>query len=65
MEEEQDKNNRLRSQIQSLRSGNHSAILATLQELRTQGNVSILPDLFELLLNQENELIKRAQHGKF
>ena len=57
MEEEQDKNSRLRLQIQSLRSGNHSAILATLQELRTQGNVSILPDLFELLLNQENELI--------
>ncbi len=57
MEPAQDKNSKLRSQIQTLRSGNHSAILTTLKDLRSQGNVSILPDLFELLLDQENELI--------
>ncbi len=49
--------NKLKNQIQSLRSGNRSAILSTLKELRSGGNVSILPDLFELLLDQEDEQI--------
>ncbi len=49
--------NKLRNQQQSLRSGNRSAIVTTLNELRTDGNVSILPALFDLLLDQEDEQI--------
>jgi len=48
---------RLKSQIQSLRSGNRSAIIATLKEVRTSGTVAILPDLLELLATQEDEQI--------
>jgi len=48
---------KLRNQIQSLRSGNRSAILTTLKELMTDGNVSILPDLIDLLLDHEDEQI--------
>jgi len=51
------KDSRLKNQIQSLRSGNRTAILTTLKELRSDGNVSILPDLFDLLLDQEDEQI--------
>ncbi len=57
MDQENNKNNRLKLQIQSLRSGNRTAIVSTLQELRTDGNISILPELFELLLNQEEKQI--------
>ena len=55
MEEKSD--DKLRSQIQSLRSGNRSAILSTLKEFRVHGHISILPDLFDLLVEQENEEI--------
>jgi hypothetical protein len=48
---------RLKSQIQSLRSGNRSAIIATLKEVRTSGSVAILPDMLELLAAQEDEQI--------
>lgn len=57
MEQEITRENRLKHQIRSLRSGNRIAILATLKELRSQGDVSILPDLFELLLDKEDEQI--------
>ena len=57
MEPEEDKNSRLKSQIQALRSGNHSAILTTLKELRVHGDISILPELFEVMLGQEDEQI--------
>ena len=57
MEPENSTSNKLKNQIQSLRSGNRSAILTTLNELRRDGNVSILPDLFDLLLEQEDEQI--------
>lgn len=49
--------NKLQDQIQSLRSGNKNAILGTLKELRAKGNVSILPELFQLMLVQEDEQI--------
>lgn len=58
MEQEKAKDNRLKAQIQSLRSGNRLAILTTLKELRSQGDISILPELFDLLLDQEDEQIK-------
>lgn len=50
--------NKLQGQIQSLRSGNRNAILGTLEELRSEGNVSILPELFQVLLVQEDEQIQ-------
>lgn len=55
MNTEKGKEDKLRSQIQTLRSGNQNAILSTLKELRAHGNVSILPDLFDLMVEQENE----------
>lgn len=50
-------NKKLKQQIESLRSSNRSAILATLDELRSEGDISILPDLFNLMLVQEDEEI--------
>ena len=52
---EEKKSDKLRAQIQSLRSGNKSAILSTLKELRVHGHISILPDLIELLLEQASD----------
>ena len=60
METEQDRYSKLQSQIQSLRSGNRSAILSTLQELRSHGNVSVLPVLFDLMLDQEDAEVNQA-----
>ncbi len=54
---EEKSNDKLRSQIQSLRSGNRSAILSTLKEFRVHGHISILPYLLDLLVEQENEEI--------
>ena len=49
--------NRLKSQSQSLRSGNRSAIITTIKELRTTGSIAILPELIDLLAAQEDEQI--------
>ncbi len=57
MEPEEIYKNKLKSHIQSLRSGNRTAIFATLREVRSGGNVEILPGLFDLLLDQEDEQI--------
>ncbi len=57
MEPENNNSSKLKNQIQSLRSGNPSAIVSTLKELRSEGNISILPDLFDLLDAQEDEQI--------
>lgn len=48
---------RLKGQIATLRSNNRSAILETIKELRSTGDVSVLPELFNLLLVQEDEEI--------
>lgn len=56
----QDSNKKLRQQITSLRSSNRSAILETLKELRSDGDVSVLPELFNLMLIQEDEEILGA-----
>lgn len=53
----EDNNKKLRIQIASLRSSNKSAILETLKEVRSEGDVSILPELFNLMLIQEDEEI--------
>jgi len=47
----------LAGQIQALRSNNKNAILGTLKEIRSQGSVSILPELFQVMLVQEDEQI--------
>lgn len=57
-ESEHIKQERLREQIRALRSGNRTAILVALNELRSTGNVSILPDLFDLLMEQEDVQIR-------
>lgn len=49
------KNKKLKQQIASLRSSNRSAILETIKELRSEGDISILPELFNLMLIQEDE----------
>jgi len=51
----EENNKKLRLQIASLRSSNRSAILETLKELRSEGDVSVLPELFNLMLIQEDE----------
>ena len=53
----EDNNKKLRLQIASLRSSNKSAILETLKELRSEGDVSVMPELFNLMLIQEDEEI--------
>jgi HEAT repeat protein len=55
MQTEEEKKNKESLQIQALRSGNHSAIRSTLKELRIHGKVSILPEIFDLLADQEDE----------
>ena len=47
-------------QIGILRSGNSSAIIDTIQEIRNHGSVTILPELFDLLLISENKEIIKA-----
>ena len=51
-------NTKLKQQIATLRSNNRSAILETLKELRSEGDVSVLPELFQLLLVQEDAEIR-------
>ena len=55
LNDSQDSNKKLRQQIASLRSSKRSAILETLKELRSYGDVSVLPELFNLMLIQEDE----------
>lgn len=50
-------NSKLKQQIESLRSNNRGAILETLRELRSEGDVSVLPDLFNLMVVQEDKEI--------
>lgn len=47
-------------QISILRSGNTSAIIDTIQEIRKKGSVTILPELFDLLLISGNEEVIQA-----
>lgn len=50
--------NKLKEQITALRSSNRSVILDTLKDLRSDGDVSVLPDLFNLMLIQEDDEIQ-------
>lgn len=53
----QESHRKLKGQIQSLRSSNKNSILDTLKELRSEGNVSVLPELFQVMLVQEDEQV--------
>ena len=57
MDTEKGQKEKLKNQIAALRSGNKTAILVTLKEIRTQGDISIIPELFDLLLDQEDSQI--------
>ena len=57
MEEKNSARVREKDQINALRSGNRTAVLETLKALRTSGKVSLLPELFCLLVDQEDEEI--------
>lgn len=50
---------RLKQQISSLRSNNRTAILDTVKELRREGDISVLPELFNQLLIQEDPEIRK------
>jgi len=49
----------LRGQIRALRSGHRGTILDTIKTIRTESSVTILPELFDLLVDQEDEEISR------
>jgi len=51
----QNTGSRLKQQIVTLRSNNRRAIIETIGELRSDGDVSVLPDLFNLMLIQEDK----------
>ena len=60
MEEKESAELKQTDQINALRSGNKSAILATLKALRNSGKVFLLTELFNLLADQEDEDILAA-----
>lgn len=55
--EPENEQKRLTRQIEALRSGNRTAILTSLKEVRTEGQVAVIPELFNLLLDQEDDQI--------
>lgn len=55
--EQENGQKKLARQFDALRSGNRTAILGALKELRMEGELAVLPELFELLLDQEDEQI--------
>lgn len=57
MEQDRGEENRLKHQLSALQSGNRSAILGALRDIRYSGSVAVLPGLFELLVEQEDQQI--------
>ncbi len=49
-----------KKQVSILRSGNTAAIIDAVREVRNRGNSSILPEIFDLLLNSESEEVINA-----
>ena len=47
----------LKIQIAALRSGNRTTLMDALKEIRNDSSVDVLPELFNLLLDQEDEEI--------
>ena len=57
MEKEDKSKETLKVQIAAIRSGNRTTIMDALKEIRNDSSVDILPELFDLLLDQEDEEI--------
>lgn len=53
MDTENNREEQLKSQINAIRSGNRSSIMDALKDIRMESNIAILPELFDLLLAQE------------
>lgn len=60
MEDKRKRTETEKRQISILRSGNTSAIIDTIQEIRKKGSITILPELFDLLLVSGNEEVVQA-----
>lgn len=52
-----------KKQISILRSGNIKATLETIREIRESGSIAILPEVFEVLLDSEDNDIQTACKG--
>lgn len=57
MDSEKNKKEQLKEQINAIRSGNRTTVMDALKEIRKESNIAILPELFDLLLEQEDEEI--------
>ncbi len=57
MEKETKPKDKLKGQISAIRSGNRTTVMDALKDIRGDSNIDILPELFELLLEQEDEEI--------
>ncbi len=55
METEENNKEILKEQIRALRSGNRTTVMDVLKEIRRDSKIDILPELFDLLLEQEDE----------
>ncbi len=60
IENRDDKKTRLKGQIRAIHSGNRTTILDAIKEIRGESSISILPELFDLLVDQEDEEIIHA-----
>lgn len=49
-----------KKQISILRSGNTAAIVETIVEIREKGTITILPEIFELMLDTEDDEVMEA-----
>lgn len=49
-----------KKQISILRSGNTAAIIETIDEIREKGTITILPEIFELMLDTEDDEVMEA-----
>lgn len=52
-----------KKQISILRSGNVAAIIETIDEIRENGSITILPEIFELMLDTEDDEVMEACTG--
>ncbi len=60
MEQENKSGESEKKQISILRSGNSRAIIDTVEEIREGGSLSILPEVFDVLLQNEDENVIAA-----
>jgi hypothetical protein len=57
METEENNKEILKEQIRAIHSGNRTTVMDVLKEIRRDSKIDILPELFDLLLEQEDEEI--------